>query len=116
MFTKLFCAGRAGDIHLAVNKDSQIIGATVAAMPGSPMTDELAWPATLGKACASIACVGVSDKARGTGAGVGVVAAAIEELERRGADGVFIDWVSLKGFYERFGTAQWEAPYWLSER
>lgn len=115
MFTRLFRAGRADDIHLAIWK-GKIIGATIAAMPGSPMTNMLAWPDTLGEKCASIACVGISKEARGKGAGEGLVAAAIQELERKGADGVFIDWVSLKGFYERFGVKQWESPYWLAEQ
>lgn len=66
---------------------------------------------TSGKACGAIACVGVSAAARGTGAGVGMTASAMLDLERRGADGVFIDWVSMLGFYERFGVRAWEAPY-----
>jgi hypothetical protein len=45
-----------------------------------------------------------------------MVAAAIQDLERRGADGVFIDWVGMKGFYERFGPTKWEAAYWGSTR
>ncbi|BEJ17471.1 hypothetical protein CspHIS471_0608720 [Cutaneotrichosporon sp. HIS471] len=78
-------------------------------MPASPAHERLAWPDTLGTACGAIACVGVSSAARGTGAGVGLTASAMVELGRRGADGVFIDWVSMRGFYERFGVSEWEA-------
>lgn len=40
-----------------------------------------------------------------------MVAYAFRNLAQREADGVFIDWVSMKGFYERFGAKQWEAKY-----
>lgn len=69
-----------------------------------------------GKRCGGIACVGVSAKSRGEGAGVGMVASALQDLEKRGADGCFIDWVEMKGFYERFGLTTWEAPYHESAR
>lgn len=55
--------------------------------------------------------MGVTSKSRGQGAGTGLVAAALQDLDKRGADGCFIDWVGLKGFYERFGLAQWEVAY-----
>lgn len=125
LFAVLLSAGRTADIHLAV-REGRIIGATVAAMPGSPAHERLAWPDVLGEsprgrltagtACAAIACVGVSAGARGTGAGVGLTAAAMLELTRRGADGVFIDWVAMLGFYERFGVRGWEAPYVTATR
>ena len=67
-----------------------------------------------GKSCGCIGCVGISAKRREAGAGSGLVASAMMEMQRRGADGCFIDWVSMKGFYERFGVKQWEAGYWTS--
>lgn len=70
----------------------------------------------LGAKCGGIACVGVTAKSRGDGAGVGMVASAVQRLTSRGADGCFIDWVSMVGFYERFGLRQWEAAYVNSER
>ncbi|TXT13411.1 hypothetical protein VHUM_00778 [Vanrija humicola] len=111
-FPKFIAAGRAEDIFLAINKHGEIIGATLAAMPGSPVHAQLAWPDQLGSRCSVIACVGVSAKSRGEGAGVGMCAAALIDLVRRGADGCFIDWVAMVGFYERFGLSQWEAAYY----
>jgi beta-N-acetylhexosaminidase len=116
MFPKFLRAGKAGDIHLAIRKDGEIIGATLAALSPSPMHDSMAWADMLGSWCGAVGCVGVSARSRGEGAGVGMVAAAIQDLERRGADGVFIDWVGMKGFYERFGPTKWEAAYWGSTR
>lgn len=103
-------AGKYEDIVLAVKGDT-IIGATFAALPDCPLLDQLVWPSTLGKNCGSIACVGVTKAGRGTGAGVGMVAYAFRNLAQRGADGVFIDWVTMKGFYERFGAKQWQEKY-----
>lgn len=51
MFPAFLDAGRAGDIHLAI-KDGAIVGATLAAMPGSPLHAGLAWPDTLGESTA----------------------------------------------------------------
>jgi beta-N-acetylhexosaminidase len=57
---------------------------------------------------ALIAAVGVSEDARGKGAGLGLVCAAMEELRRRGGvEGVFVDSVVLGGFYERVGFGTW---------
>ncbi|KLT41574.1 hypothetical protein CC85DRAFT_328947 [Cutaneotrichosporon oleaginosum] len=115
LFATFFEAGRAQDIHLAL-RGGEVIGATLAAVKGSPAHVRLAWPDTLGEACGVIACVGVSAAARGTGAGVGLTAAGMVELTRRGADGVFIDWASMLGFYERFGVQAWAAPYVTATR
>jgi beta-N-acetylhexosaminidase len=114
LFGIFFDAGRPEDLHLAI-KDGAVIGATIAAVKGSPAHERLAWPDTLGE-CGAIACVGVGAGARGLGAGVGLTAAAMADLERRGADGVFIDWVGMLGFYERFGVCTWAAPYVTASR
>ncbi|ORY23922.1 hypothetical protein BCR39DRAFT_548233 [Naematelia encephala] len=117
MFPALLDAGQSQDIWCAFDKSGQVIGATVAALePDGPMLEVLAWPATIGKRCASIACVGISSKSRGTGAGVALVASATMNLARRGADGCFIDWVSLKGFYQRCGYEPWAKGYWEAWR
>lgn len=48
MFPLFFDGGRTDDIHLAV-RDGKIIGATFAALPGSPLDKQLAYPCTLGE-------------------------------------------------------------------
>lgn len=106
----MMSAGKYEDIVLAV-RGGTIIGATFAALPPCPLLDQLVWPSTLGKNCGSVACVGVAKAGRGTGAGVGMVGYAFRNLAQRDADGVFVDWVGMKGFYERFGAKQWQAKY-----
>jgi beta-N-acetylhexosaminidase len=45
-----------------------------------------------------------------------MVASAVLDLARRGADGCFIDWVHLDGFYQKCGFVPWERPYWEAQR
>lgn len=45
-----------------------------------------------------------------------MVASAFENLASRGADGCFVDWVSLKGFYEKCGFEKWASGYYESWR
>lgn len=58
---------------------------------------------------ALIAAVGVSEDARGKGAGLGMMCAAMEEMKKRGGiDGVFVDTVALENFYEKVGFQTWK--------
>ena len=50
-----------------------------------------------------IACVGVDKKARGKGVGLGLMVAAMDNMRDRGIEGVLIDWVVIRGFYETLG-------------
>lgn len=54
-----------------------------------------------------IAAVGIDEKARGKGVGLALVVKAIENLRERGVDGIFIDSVTIKGFYEKLGFETW---------
>lgn len=56
-----------------------------------------------------IAAVGVDESARGKGVGLTMVVKAMESLRERGVEGVFIDSVFIRGFYERLGfETVWE--------
>lgn len=58
-----------------------------------------------------IAAVGVDESVRGKGVGLAMMVKAIESLRERGAEGIFIDSVVIRGFYERLGFE----PYWKYE-
>ncbi|RSH90428.1 hypothetical protein EHS25_001033 [Saitozyma podzolica] len=123
MFPALIDSGHRDDIHCAFDPQGNVVGATIAALyrsgsgePRNAAHAALAWPETLGKACGIIACVGVASSTRGSGAGIGMVASAVLDLARRGADGCFIDWVHLDGFYQKCGFVPWERPYWEAQR
>ncbi|KAF4622739.1 hypothetical protein G7Y89_g14286 [Cudoniella acicularis] len=56
-----------------------------------------------------IAAIGVDDSARGKGVGLALMVKAMENMRERGVEGVFIDWVVIRGFYERLGfETYWE--------
>jgi beta-N-acetylhexosaminidase len=50
-----------------------------------------------------IACVGVDKEARGKGVGLALMVKAMENMRERGIEGVCIDWVIIRGFYETLG-------------
>lgn len=50
-----------------------------------------------------IACVGVDKEHRGKGIASLLLAEAILDMKKRGVTGVFIDWVTIRGLYEKLG-------------
>ncbi len=50
-----------------------------------------------------IACVGVDESARGGGVGLALLVKSMEDMKQRGVEGVCIDWVVIRGFYENLG-------------
>jgi len=62
-----------------------------------------------------IAAVGVDESVRGKGIGLALMVKAIESLQQRGVEGVCIDSVLIRGFYERLGfEVHWdyEGYFW----
>lgn len=63
-----------------------------------------------------IAAVGVDESARGKGIGLALMVKALENLRERGVEGVFVDSVEIKGFYERLGfETKWEYESWKQQ-
>ncbi|KAL4866160.1 hypothetical protein BDV12DRAFT_187667 [Aspergillus spectabilis] len=89
------------------------VGWTLMLHPSSPILKQnWAMPAVCGSKTGLIGCVGVdSEHRRRSGVGLALVAHAVEDLKRRGVQGVFVDWVSLEGFYERVGFGVWMGGY-----
>ncbi|KAL3424922.1 beta-N-acetylglucosaminidase [Phlyctema vagabunda] len=58
-----------------------------------------------------IACVGVDESGRGKGVGLALLVKAMENMRARGIEGVCIDWVVIRGFYETLGYE----PFWEYE-
>lgn len=60
-----------------------------------------------------IACVGVDASARKKGVGLALLVKAMEYMKERGLEGVLIDWVVIRGFYETLGyEVFWEYEKW----
>lgn len=50
-----------------------------------------------------IAAVGVDESARGKGVGLALMVKAMENMRERGVEGVYIDSVVIRDFYEKLG-------------
>jgi beta-N-acetylhexosaminidase len=70
-----------------------IVGRSFAFMPLLPSKDKTGL----------IACVGVDASMRGKGVGLALLIKAMQTMRARGIEGVLIDWVTIRGFYERLG-------------
>lgn len=63
-----------------------------------------------------IAAVGVDKSVRGKGVGLALVVKAMENMRERGTEGIFIDSVAIRGFYEKLGfETLWEYEGYLWE-
>lgn len=68
-----------------------------------------AFPPLCGPKTGLIGCVGVDKDRRKGGIGLALLCHAIENMKQRGVEGVFVDWVSLEGWYEQLGFTVWRS-------
>lgn len=107
-YEALAAAGLHGQVMVAHAADGRQVAWAMMLEPGARVwLPELAFPRLLGEKTGLISCVGVDEASRGEGVGLALVAAAVEELGRRGVEGVFVDWVTLVGWYEKVGLETW---------
>ena len=95
------------DIMVVFDSEGQQIAWTLMCSPKSKMCDFFAFLPLAGENSGLIACVGVDKNVRGGGVGMLLMMAAMENLKARGAEGIFIDWVVIRGFYEKLGYEVW---------
>ena len=121
--------GKAYEILAAYNQHHEVmvafdpdtnaqIGWTLMCSPESIANKAFAFMPLLpsGDKTGLIAAVGVDQSARGKGVGFALVAKAMENLRERGVEGIFIDFVTLQGFYERLGFETfWEYEEYVLE-
>ncbi|GME53063.1 hypothetical protein GTA08_BOTSDO04817 [Neofusicoccum parvum] len=101
-------AGLHGQVMVAHDAGGAQVAWTMMLEPGTPVfLPDLAFPPLLGGSTGLVACVGVDGARREGGVGLALVAAALEELKRRGVERCFIDWVTLVGWYEKLGLKTW---------
>ena len=78
--------------------------------PSTPLLDQqFACPALCGPRTGLIGCVGVDKSYRAAGVGLAMLCHAIENMKARGIEGVFVDWVSMNGYYEKVGFQVWRS-------
>ncbi|KAL4810309.1 acyl-CoA N-acyltransferase [Aspergillus unguis] len=108
MYTKLSPITHPSSIMTAFSPSGTQIGWTLMLAPSSPiLSTNWAMPSVCGPRTGLIGCVGVDSEYRGKGLGLALIAHAINDLKKRGVEGVFIDWVAIEGFYEKLGFEVW---------
>lgn len=116
----LFSWGRAYEVLAAYNQHHEVmvafdpdtnaqIGWTLMCSHTSIVSDTFAFlPLTPSKEKTGlIAAVGVDESARGKGVGLALIVKAMENMQERGIEGILIDFVAIRGFYERLGFETW---------
>lgn len=92
----------------AFDRHGNQVGWTLMLAPSSPLLQrDWAMPPLCGPQTGLIGCVGVDAAHRNAGVGLAMLCHAIRDMRRRGVEGVFVDWVSLKGYYEKVGFGVW---------
>lgn len=78
--------------------------------PSSPFLEcDWAMPSLCGSNTGLVGCMGVDKDYRKAGIGLSLLCSAIENMKQRGIHGVFVDWVSLDGWYEQVGFKVWRS-------
>ncbi|KAL5332152.1 hypothetical protein BJX70DRAFT_393192 [Aspergillus crustosus] len=113
MYHTLNPASHPNSIMTAYTSSGTQVGWTLMLSPTSAiLSRNWAMPATISPNTGLIGCVGVDEHyRRKSGVGMALVAHAVEDLKKRGVEGVFVDWVALVGFYERVGFGVWRGGY-----
>lgn len=94
----------------AFDPQGKQVGWTLMLSPSSPLLQhEWAFPPLCGPQTGLIGCVGVDVTYRNEGIGLALLCHAIENMKQRGIEGVFVDWVSLNGWYEKVGFQVWRS-------
>ncbi|KAL2867082.1 putative beta-N-acetylglucosaminidase [Aspergillus lucknowensis] len=110
MFFQLDPKEHPSSIMAAFDPRGKQVGWTLMLSPASRVLQEnWALPPLCGPKTGLIGCVGIDKDARGTGIGVALVSHAVENMRGRGIEGVFVDWVSMEGYYEKLGFEVWRS-------
>lgn len=111
-YERLAAANQYHEVMVAFDAETnEQLGWTLMCSPSAVVLDDFAFifhmPSK--KKTGLIGCVGVDEKARGKGVGLALLVKAIENMKERGVEGVMIDWVTIRGFYELLGfEPAWE--------
>ncbi|RYC84819.1 hypothetical protein BFJ63_vAg12299 [Fusarium oxysporum f. sp. narcissi] len=112
IYEALAARGQHHEVMVAIDPNTnKQIGWTLMCSFGSSAGDVFAFLPLLpsGEKTGLIAAVGVDEAARGRGVGLALVVKAMENLKERGMQGILIDAVAIRGFYEKLGfEARWE--------
>ncbi|KAJ5362641.1 hypothetical protein N7541_003485 [Penicillium brevicompactum] len=96
-------------IMTAFDSQGTQVGWTLMLGPSSLLNRTWAFPQLCGPMTGLIGCVGIDEPYRKSGIGLALICHAIENMKKRGIEGVFVDWVALDGWYEQVGFQTWRS-------
>ena len=113
-YEQLAAANEYHNIMVVFNAAGEQVGWTLMCEPSSKLCAAFAFLELLPskEKTGLIACVGIDKNTRKGGIGQAMLVAAMQDMKRRGVEGVFIDWVVIKRFYESLGFED----YWKYEK
>lgn len=93
------------EVMVAFDENGTQIGWTFMCSPSALISREIAFLPLLPtkENTGLIACVGVDESMRKKGVGLALLINALKNMRERGIEGVMIDWVVIRGFYEQLG-------------
>ncbi|OJJ51538.1 hypothetical protein ASPZODRAFT_57113 [Penicilliopsis zonata CBS 506.65] len=98
------------NVMVAFDSEGRQVGWTLMLPPSSSFLQRLwAFPPLCGPQTGLIGCVGVDKECRKAGVGLALLCHAMMDMKSRGIEGVFVDWVSLDGWYEQLGFKVWRS-------
>ncbi|KAF7587056.1 hypothetical protein BBP40_007813 [Aspergillus hancockii] len=110
MYHKLDPSEHPSSIMTAFDPNGKQVGWTLMLSHESPIIKtHWAFPPLCGPKTGLIGCVGVDADYRKEGIGLAMLCHAIEDMKQRGVEAVFVDWVSLDGWYEKLGFKVWRS-------
>ncbi len=96
------------DILIAYDNDDAILGTVLVSDKQSNWENNgILWQQLFGNNAGAIGCLGVAERARGNGIGLGMAAQATEILKARGAKISYVAWTWLVDWYGQLGYRVW---------
>ncbi|KAH7377982.1 putative beta-N-acetylglucosaminidase [Cadophora sp. MPI-SDFR-AT-0126] len=111
-YERLALASQHHEVLVAIDPQTNTqLGWTLMCSPSAVVLEDFAFINLLPSKTKTglIGCVGVDKEARRKGVGLALLVKAIENMKERGLEGVMVDWVTIRGFYELLGfEVAWE--------
>ncbi|BDD56916.1 hypothetical protein MAP00_002331 [Monascus purpureus] len=109
-YVELHPRDHPSSIMVAFDSRGKQVGWTLMLSPSSPILQrDWALPPLCGPKTGLIGCVGTDSAHRSQGIGLALLCHAIVNMKQRGIEGIFVDWVSLNGWYEKVGFQTWRS-------
>ncbi|MBN9387335.1 MAG: GNAT family N-acetyltransferase [Chloroflexi bacterium] len=106
--------GDFNDLLLVCDIDGKIVGTVIMFSPlSNPYRLDVPWKRLLGENRGALGCVGIARSLHRQGLGSAMMAAAMEELKKRGVGNCHIGWTWRVTFYEKLGFKLWKS-FWMS--